>query len=134
MPLKEFIPYISIGVPILLLLIIIISGYVKAPTDMVYIISGMRKRPRYLSGKSGIKIPFLQRVDKLSLRMLSVDVKTEKTIPTLDYINIMVDSVANVKVSLKNDDNGKPLVEAAAQNNDANKEALKNVAMPRIHW
>ncbi|MCR4840586.1 MAG: flotillin family protein [Lachnospiraceae bacterium] len=116
MPLKEFIPYISIGVPILLLLIIIISGYVKAPTDMVYIISGMRKKPRYLSGKSGIKIPFLQRVDKLSLRMLSVDVKTEKTIPTLDYINIMVDSVANVKVSLKNDDNGKPLVEAAAQN------------------
>jgi hypothetical protein len=89
---------------------------VKAPTDQAVIISGMQKEPKYIIGRSSVRIPFLQRLDRLSLKMLSIDVRTSKTIPTLDYINIMVDSVANVKVSLKNDDNGKPLVEAAAQN------------------
>lgn len=89
-------PMIAIA---LLVIIILATGYVKAPPDHVYIISGGGKKPRYLIGKAGIRIPYLQRVDKLSLRMLSVDIKTPKTIPTLDYINIMVDSVAVVKIS-----------------------------------
>jgi flotillin len=84
---------------VIAVLSIIASGYVKAPPDQAYIISGVGKKPRYLIGRSGVRIPFLQRVDRLSLKMLSVDVKTTKTIPTLDYINIMVDSVAVVKVS-----------------------------------
>ena len=66
---------------------------------MVYIISGLKRKPKFISGKSTVKIPFLQRVDKLSLEMLSVDVKTSKTIPTADYINILVDSVATVKIT-----------------------------------
>jgi len=66
---------------------------------MVYIISGLKRKPKFISGKSTVKIPFLQRVDKLSLEMLSVDVKTSKTIPTADYINILVDSVATVKIA-----------------------------------
>jgi len=84
---------------IIFVVIILTMGYVKAPPDHVYIISGGGKQPRYLIGKSGIRIPYLQRVDRLSLKMLSVDVKTTKTIPTLDYINIMVDSVAVVKIA-----------------------------------
>lgn len=95
----ELLRYIAIAAVALVILIIVASGYVKAPPDQAYIISGGGKRPRYLIGKSGVRIPFLQRVDRLSLRMLSVDVKTSKTIPTLDYINIMVDSVAVVKIS-----------------------------------
>jgi flotillin len=43
--------------------------------------------------------------------MLSVDVKTSKTIPTLDYINIMVDSVATVKISLQDE-----MIRHAAEN------------------
>ncbi len=81
-----------------LVFLVIILGYVKAPTDKAYIITGLRKTPKIIIGKSAIRIPFLQRVDKLSLKALSVDVKTSKSVPTNDYINIFVDSVANVKV------------------------------------
>ncbi len=78
-------------------LLIIITGYVKAPPDTAFIISGLRKK--ILIGKSGIKIPILERLDKLSLKLISVDVKTESAVPTADYINIQVDSVVNIKVS-----------------------------------
>ncbi len=57
---------------IIFVAIILTMGYVKAPPDHVYIISGGGKQPRYLIGKSGIRIPYLQRVDRLSLKMLSV--------------------------------------------------------------
>jgi flotillin len=86
-------------------------GYVKAPTDEVVIISGLRKEPKIITGRSSVKWPFLQRIDRLSLKMLSVDVKTSKTIPTLDYINIMVDSVATVKISLQDE-----MIRHAAEN------------------
>ena len=88
---------------IIALIAIIATGYVKAPTDQVVIISGMQKDPKFVIGRSSIRLPFLQRVDRLSLKMLSVDVKTSKTIPTLDYINIMVDSVATVKIGTEPD-------------------------------
>lgn len=45
--------------PVILVLIIITQGYVKAPPDHAYIISGLRKQPRVLIGRAGIKIPFL---------------------------------------------------------------------------
>ena len=66
---------IGIGAALLLLIVIICIGYVKSPPDTAYIISGFRK-PRILIGKAGIRIPFLERLDKLSLKMFSVDVKT----------------------------------------------------------
>ena len=44
-------------------------------------------------------IPFLERKDKLSLRQVTIDVKTGDYIPTLDFINIQVDAVVKVKVS-----------------------------------
>lgn len=92
--------YIGIGVVIVaLLLIIIAKGYVKAPPDTAYIISGFKKEPRILIGRAGIRIPFLERIDKLSLKQVTVDVKTEGYIPTLDFINIRVDAVAKVRVS-----------------------------------
>jgi flotillin len=57
---------ISLIVPALIALAIIIllaSGYTKAPPDMAYIISGVRKKPRILIGQAGIKIPFFERLD-----------------------------------------------------------------------
>ncbi|MBO6300397.1 MAG: flotillin family protein, partial [Lachnospiraceae bacterium] len=101
---------IIVGI-IVFLLIIIAMGYVKAPTDQAVIISGMKKEPKYIIGRSSVRIPFLQRLDRLSLKMLSIDVRTSKTIPTLDYINIMVDSVAIVKIGTND-----TLIKAAAEN------------------
>lgn len=90
---------ILIAVVVLTIVLICATGYVKAPPDMAYIISGFKREPRILIGKAGIRIPFLERLDKLLLRQITVDIKTEGYIPTLDFINIKVDAVAKVKVS-----------------------------------
>lgn len=89
---------IAVIAVVVIVFILFVSSYVKAPTDKVYIITGGGKRPKYLIGKAGFRIPFIQRKDVLDLQMLSVDVNTTQTIPTLDYININVDAVAVVKI------------------------------------
>ena len=72
---------IGIGIAVAALVLLLVAGYVKSPPDTAYIISGFRK-PRILIGKAGIRIPFLERLDKLSLKMFSVDVKTTDYVPT----------------------------------------------------
>jgi flotillin len=80
------------------LLSFIVFGYLKAPPDTAYIISGLGKK-RILIGKAGWRIPFFERVDKLSLGVMQVDVKTTEAVPTNEFINVSVDGVANVKIS-----------------------------------
>ena len=90
--------YIIIGVVVLLLLLLFFTGYLKAPPDTAYIISGLGRK-RILIGKAGRRVPFFERVDKLSLRVMQVDVRTSEAVPTNEFINVTVDGVANVKVS-----------------------------------
>ena len=111
MPTDQIAIIAGIAIAVLVLLIIVGMGYVKAPTDQAIIISGLKKEPKFIIGRSSVRIPFLQRLDRLSLKMLSIDVRTSKTIPTLDYINIMVDSVAIVKIGTS-----QQLIKAAAEN------------------
>ena len=87
-----------IGSIVVLLLIVFFSSYVKAAPDTAIIVSGAGKR-KILIGKAGFRIPFLQRIDKLSLRVFQVDIKTDEAIPTSNFINIRVDGVANLKIS-----------------------------------
>ena len=82
---------IPIAIPVILVILIFLMGYVKAPPDVAYIISGLRKHPKVLIGKAGIKIPFLERVDKLIVRQISIDIKSEGYIPTQDFIGVDVD-------------------------------------------
>jgi flotillin len=90
---------IFIGIAVLLFIIIIAAiGYVKCPPDKVYIISGFRKEPKFITGTSAIRIPFLQQKDELTLEMIKVNVVTDKDIPTSEYINIQVDANVNVKI------------------------------------
>ena len=63
--------------------LLLAAGYVKAPPDTAYIISGLRKTPRILIGRAGFKLPFFERVDKLYLGQMTVDIKTEQSVPTL---------------------------------------------------
>lgn len=79
--------------------LLFLLGYVKAPPDTAYIISGLRKKKRILIGRAGWRIPFFERIDKLSLRVMQVDVKTSEAVPTNEFINVMVDGVANIKIS-----------------------------------
>jgi len=88
---------IGIGAALLLLIVIICIGYVKSPPDTAYMISGFRK-PRILIGKAGIRIPFLERLDKLSLKMFSVDVKTTDFVPNAEYINVKVDATVKIRI------------------------------------
>ena len=88
---------IGISVAIVLLVALVLIGYVKAPPDTAYMISGFRK-PRILIGKAGIRIPFLERLDKLSLKMFSVDVKTTDFVPNAEYINVKVDATVKIRI------------------------------------
>lgn len=87
-------------IPIILAVAILLFflGYLKAPPDTAYVISGLGKR-RILIGKAGWRFPFLERVDKLPLNVMQVDVKTSEAVPTNEFINVSVDGVANIKIS-----------------------------------
>jgi hypothetical protein len=74
-------------------LVLLVGGYLKAPPDTAYIITGLGKK-RILIGKAGWRMPFFTRVDKLSLRVMQVDVKTSEAVPTNEFINVTVDGVA----------------------------------------
>lgn len=83
---------------------IVVSGYVKAPPDKAFIISGFRKNPKILIGRAGIKIPFLERKDVLTVKQISVDIKTNGFIPTQDFVGVDIDAIAKIRV--KTDEEG----------------------------
>lgn len=98
---------LSVGLPILaavVILLIIASGYVKASPDVVYVITGLRKNPKLLQGRAGIRIPFFEKKDTLLAKQISVDIKTNGYIPTQDFIGVDIDAVA--KICLKTDPDG----------------------------
>ena len=82
---------------------ILMSGYVKASPDKAYIISGLKKEPKVLIGRAGIKIPFLEKKDELMLKQISIDIKTNGYIPTKDFIGVDADAVAKVRVLTEKD-------------------------------
>lgn len=115
---------IIIGVIVAFLLFIFLAGYVKASPDTALIISGIRKNPKVLIGKAGIRIPFLERKDELNLQLIPIDVKTSNAVPTADYININVDATVNVKIS----DNEERLKLAAQNFLNKNADYIARVA------
>ena len=93
--------YIIAGAVIILVIAVLFSGYKKAPPDTAFIISGLRKK--IIIGKASVKLPFFERMDKLSLKLIAIDVKTTNAVPTADYINIQVDAAVNIKISSEPD-------------------------------
>lgn len=100
---------IIVGVIVLLVAAFIGASYIKCPPDMVYIISGLGKEPRMITGKATLRIPFFERVDKLTLELIQIDVKAVN-VPTADFINVDVDAVANVRIPNTNE-----LIQVAAR-------------------
>ena len=88
---------------IVLIVVLLLVGYVKAPPDQAYIISGLKKESKVLIGRAGIRIPFFERLDKLYLGQMTVDIKTEQSVPTNDFINVNVDAVAKVRIAPTSD-------------------------------
>ena len=52
---------------VVLLTVILIACYVQAPPSVAYILSGVFKQPRVFIGTGGLKIPFLERLEKVYL-------------------------------------------------------------------
>ena len=96
--LSTILPFVHIVLGVIIVLAILAAGYLKAPPDVAYVISGIRKKPRILVGQAGIRIPFFERVDKLALGAIQIDVKTKTAVPTAEYINVKVDSTVSVRV------------------------------------
>lgn len=88
--------YVVIAV-IILLVVLGFAMYVKAPPSYAYILSGLRKEPRVLIGTGGLKIPIIERLDKVFLGQVTVDVKTSVPVPTHDFIDVSVDAVCKVR-------------------------------------
>ena len=109
--LSSILPFIPIIIIAVALIAILATGYVKSSPDVAYIISGPHKKPRILIGKSGIKIPFFEKLDKLSLGAIQIDVKTRTAVPTAEYINVKVDSTVSVQVGRTDE-----MIALAAQN------------------
>ena len=95
--LQALLKYVPIIAIVIAAIVILCLGYVKSPPDTAFIISGFRK-PRTLIGRAGIRIPFLERLDKLSLKMFSVDVKTTDYVPNAEYINVKVDATVKIRI------------------------------------
>lgn len=80
------------------LIILFFTSYKKAPPDTAFFVTGFGKRKMKIGG-SCFCIPFLQRLDKVPLNIIQIDIKTKQAVPTKEFININVDGVANVKIS-----------------------------------
>lgn len=92
-----------VGIVLVIAVIVILAtmSYVKCPPDHAFLISGPRKDLKIITGKAGFRIPFIERLDKLYLGAIGVDVKTRSAVPTAEYINVFVDANVNVRVSSK---------------------------------
>lgn len=122
---------IAIIVLAIAILAILASGYVKASPNKAYIISGIKREPKVLIGRAGIKIPFLEKKDELILKQISIDIKTNGYIPTKDFIGVDIDAEAKVRVLTQRDVtvNAKGEVVAGADANKRITTEMANAAM-----
>lgn len=105
---------IIIGVVVLLMIIIFMCNYIKVPPNVALIVSGRKHKYkvkdaegneivksfgyRIVRGGATFVIPFFERVDKLNLGIMQVDIKTTQPVPSQEYIGVLVDGVANIKI------------------------------------
>ena len=106
------------------ILLILLGGYILlklvprykiAPPDTALIISGLLRRSykvrnpdgtvsakkfgyRIVRGGATFYIPGIERIDKLDMCLMQVDIKTAQPVPTKEYISVVVDAVANIKI------------------------------------
>lgn len=83
---------------VIVVIVLMLASYVKAPPDVAFVISGIRKEPKVLIGRAGFKLPFFERKDELLVKQISIDIKTDDYVPTLDFIGVNIDAVAKVRV------------------------------------
>ena len=107
--------WILIGIVALILLLKFLPRYKIAPPDKALIISGLIRRNykvrdtdgsvstkkfgyRIIRGGATFYVPAVERIDSLDLCLTQVDIRTAQPVPTKEYISVIVDAVANIKI------------------------------------
>ena len=115
---------IVIAVAVVVLLLFFCS-YKKVPKNRI----GIRVGPfgnKTVTGKAIFVVPFLQRIDYMTLENIQVDFESKSSIPTKDAINIKVDAVANIAIS----QDPEVMKRAASRFTGYNTEAIASVVTP----
>ncbi len=107
--------WILIVIAAVIFVIKFIPRYKIAPPDKALIISGLIRRNykvrnadgtisakkfgyRIIRGGATFWIPAIERIDQLDMCLTQVDIKTAQPVPTKEYISVLVDAVANIKI------------------------------------
>ncbi len=106
---------ILIAIVAVFILVKLVPRYKIAPPDTALIISGLLRRSykvrnpdgtvaskkfgyRIVRGGATFYIPGIERIDQLDMCLMQVDIKTAQPVPTKEYISVLVDAVANIKI------------------------------------
>lgn len=106
---------ILIVIAAIIILIKLVPRYKVAPPDTALIISGLMRRSykvrtpdgsvatkkfgyRIVRGGATFYIPAIERIDQLDMCLMQVDIRTAQPVPTKEYISVLVDAVANIKI------------------------------------
>ncbi len=107
--------WLAIIIAAAVVLFLLLANYRKVPPNIALVISGCVRRRykvkdadgkvvvkkfgyRIVRGGATMVIPFFERVDKLNLGIMQVDIRTTQPVPSQEYISVMVDGVANIKI------------------------------------
>ena len=130
---------VVLGVVVLCVLVAIMSRYTKVGPNEVLVASGMRHKYVDLDGATRMRgfrikkgggtfvVPILEKVDILSLELMTIDVQTPE-VYTSKGVPVKVDGVAQVKI--KGDDIS--IATAAEQFLSKPTDEIKNVAMQTL--
>ena len=118
-PILEFLStkwwMILAGIVLIIAAVKLLPRYKIAPPDTALIISGLLRRSykvrnpdgtvsakkfgyRIVRGGATFYIPAIERIDQLDMCLMQVDIKTAQPVPTKEYISVVVDAVANIKI------------------------------------
>src|SRR5438552_6087360 len=131
---------VGIIVVVFIFLAIWASRYTKVGPNEVLVVSGRKHRYadpdgttqlrgfRVVKGGGTFVIPVIEKVDRLSLELLTIDVQQEQDVYTSKGVPVRVDGVAQIKV--KGDDIS--IATAAEQFLSKQTEEIKNIAMQTL--
>jgi len=130
---------VALGVVLLLVIVVVMSRYTKVGPNEVLVVSGFRRKYtdpdgtvtsrgfRVKKGGGTLVVPMLEKVDILSLELMTIDVQTPE-VYTSKGVPVKVDGVAQVKI--KGDDIS--IATAAEQFLSKPTDEIKSVAMQTL--
>lgn len=89
---------IPIVIVVIVVLLFLVNGFVSASPAEIKVVSGPWGQ-RIIHGKTGFKVPLIERVDSMTAAMIPVDVKTSDYVPTNDFINVQADAAVKVRIA-----------------------------------